>query len=281
MSIEFLPDGYLVPRTRTPEAIKLGILDGDFTLTDNFFGTNQDFAYSGNWLNSSTNYVVKDTDSKDSIENTISQFSLFNPNHNSINENFATTLVTPSFAPSTETLTDSEPSLVSDPKNAKLTTKYVNCDLIGGRDYLQSLHDKYHENIHVIGCGSFYKDIIMSRVPLNDVEDFKGLKIYSTNSLAIEYFRHVGAIPINVPESEVFSALRKGVINAVDSSSLSNNWVSGLKKFNEFKKYQSFGPRPTLQFSISESLWTGLLDEEKTGLENWFNDMLVDLNDQT
>ena len=48
----------------------------------------------------------------------------------------------------------------------------------GGKEILQKLYDKYAGgNIHVIGCGPYAKEALVSKVPINGVADLEGVKI--------------------------------------------------------------------------------------------------------
>jgi len=57
--------------------------------------------------------------------------------------------------------------------------------------------------------------VIMSKAPVNSLADLKGRKIRSAGSIWDRYITAVGATPVNVPSSEQYEALNRGVVEAV------------------------------------------------------------------
>ncbi|MGY9056753.1 MAG: C4-dicarboxylate ABC transporter substrate-binding protein, partial [Alphaproteobacteria bacterium] len=52
------------------------------------------------------------------------------------------------------------------------------CRFGGGTQVLQKLHDKHFRGkIHVVGCGPFSKEALVSTKPIRTVAEFKGVKI--------------------------------------------------------------------------------------------------------
>ncbi len=84
------------------------------------------------------------------------------------------------------------------------------CRFGGGRDILQKIYDKFTGGkIHVVGCGPFSKEALVSTKPIKTVADFKGVKIRSPEGMAAEVFRKVGASPTQIPFPETFTAVEK------------------------------------------------------------------------
>ena len=54
------------------------------------------------------------------------------------------------------------------------------CQYGGGKEILQKLYDKYtNGQIHVVGCGPYAREALVSSIPINAVDDLKGVKIRS------------------------------------------------------------------------------------------------------
>ncbi|MEQ8814098.1 MAG: TRAP transporter substrate-binding protein [Thalassobaculum sp.] len=141
----------------------------------------------------------------------------------------------------------------------------------GGKEVLQKLYDKYGGgNIHVVGCGPYAKEALVSKVPIKTVEDFKGVKIRSPEGLAAEVFKRAGASPVSLPFSEVYTSLEKGIVDAADASAYVNNDASGMHKVALYPLYPGIHSMAILQFVVNKDVWTKLTDAERTILETWY-----------
>lgn len=141
----------------------------------------------------------------------------------------------------------------------------------GGKEILQKLYDKYGGgNIHVVGCGPYAKEALVSKVPIKTVEDFKGVKIRSPEGLAAEVFKRAGASPVSLPFSEVYTSLEKGIVDAADASAYVNNDASGMHKVALYPLYPGIHSMAILQFVVNKDVWTKLTDAERTILETWY-----------
>ncbi len=145
------------------------------------------------------------------------------------------------------------------------------CQEGGGKEVLQKLYDAHADgNIHVVGCGPYSKEALVSKVPINTLADFKGVKIRSPEGLAAEVFRRVGASPVSLPFSEVYTALEKGVVDAADASAFVNNEASGMHKIAKYPLYPGIHSMAVLQFVVNKDVWNGLSDSERAVLESWY-----------
>jgi TRAP-type mannitol/chloroaromatic compound transport system substrate-binding protein len=142
----------------------------------------------------------------------------------------------------------------------------------GGKEVLQKLYDKYAKgNIHVIGCGPYAKEALVAKKEITTVDGLKGVKIRSPEGLAAEVFKRVGAAPVSLPFSEVYTALEKGLIDAADASALVNNEASGMHKIAKFPIYPGIHSMAVLQFVMNKDVWNKLSDQDKTLLEVWYS----------
>ena len=142
----------------------------------------------------------------------------------------------------------------------------------GGKEILQKLYDKYSKGkIHVIGCGPYAKEALVAKSKITTVDGLKGVKIRSPEGLAAEVFKRVGAAPVSLPFSEVYTALEKGLIDAADASALVNNEAHGMHKIAKYPIYPGIHSMAVLQFIVNKSVWNKLSDGEKTALEIWYS----------
>jgi TRAP-type mannitol/chloroaromatic compound transport system substrate-binding protein len=142
----------------------------------------------------------------------------------------------------------------------------------GGKEILQKLYDKYTKGqVHVIGCGPYAKEALVSKAEITTVDGLKGVKIRSPEGLAAEVFKRVGAAPVSLPFSEVYTALEKGLIDAADASAFVNNEASGMHKIAKFPIYPGIHSMAVLQFIVNKDVWNKLSDQDKSLLEVWYS----------
>ena len=145
------------------------------------------------------------------------------------------------------------------------------CNHGGGKEILQKAFDKFTGGkVHVVGCGPYAKEALVSTVPINTVADMKGVKIRSPEGLAAEVFKRAGAAPVSLPFSEVYTALEKKLIDAADASALVNNEASGMHKVAKYPIYPGIHSMAVLQFVVNKDVWDSLGKEGQTALEVWY-----------
>lgn len=146
------------------------------------------------------------------------------------------------------------------------------CMHAGGKEILQKLYDEHADGkIHVVGCGPYAKEALVSTIPIKGVDDLQGVKIRSPEGLASEVFRRAGASPVSLPFSEVYTALEKKLVDAADASALVNNDASGMQKVGKYPIYPGIHSMAVLQFVLNKDLWDSLSKEEQTALEVWYS----------
>lgn len=145
----------------------------------------------------------------------------------------------------------------------------------GGEELYNELVEPY--GAHLISAATFTLESIPSTVPIETLEDFQGLKIRAPQGMVYNIFERVGATPVNLPGSEVYTGLEKGVIDAADSTVLSNNDAQGLHAFAPYPLYPGFHSMPMIAVSLNKDIWDGLPDDLKTTLETAFDAMSYDL----
>ncbi|MEM1048411.1 MAG: TRAP transporter substrate-binding protein [Pseudomonadota bacterium] len=148
----------------------------------------------------------------------------------------------------------------------------------GGKEILQKALDKYADNgVHVVGCGPYAKEALVSKVEIRKVADFDGVKIRSPEGLAAEVFKRAGATPVALPFSEVYTSLEKGIVDAADASSYVNNDSKGMNKVAPYPIYPGIHSMAVLQFIVNKDTWNNLSDAERTILEVWYLAAYTDL----
>jgi len=107
-----------------------------------------------------------------------------------------------------------------------------------------------------------FKQLTNSKRALIRPEDAKGLKFRVMSSkVLIEQFKALGAIPVVLPFSEVYSALQQGVVDGQENT-ISNIYT---KKFYEVQKYMTISNHGYLGYMVvmSKKFWNKLPNDMK------------------
>ncbi|MHB0777685.1 TRAP transporter substrate-binding protein [Halomonas sp. WWR20] len=145
----------------------------------------------------------------------------------------------------------------------------------GGEELYNELTEPY--GAHLIAAGTFPLESIPSTQPIESIADFQGLKIRAPQGMVYNIFERIGATPVNLPGSEVYTGLEKGVIDAADSTVLSNNDAMGLHSFAPYPLYPGFHSMPMIAVSINKDIWDGLPEDLQVTLKTAFDRMAYDL----
>lgn len=129
-------------------------------------------------------------------------------------------------------------------------------DLGGGNELMEELYAPY--GVQFIGASATGVESLVSKKPLNSVADLKNLKLRTPEGLVQAVFVAAGAIPINLPGSDVYEALSKGMIDASDYSVFSTNDQDGLNKIAKHPVYPGFHSLPTLEVCMNKAKYDSM-----------------------
>ncbi len=116
-----------------------------------------------------------------------------------------------------------------------------------------------------------FKQLTDSKRPLIKPSDCKGLKFRVMSSkVLIEQFKALGAIPVVLPFSEVYSALQQGVVDGQENT-ISNIYT---KKFYEVQRYMTMTNHGYLGYMvvISKRFWNRLPNDMKNVMREAIKD---------
>lgn len=145
----------------------------------------------------------------------------------------------------------------------------------GGNELLTELYKPY--GIQFVGASSTGVESLVSKVPLNGVEDLKGLKLRAPEGLIQAVFAAAGAAPVNLPGSEVFTGLSKGVIDAADYTVFSTNHKNGLNDVAPHPVQPGFHSLPLIDVSISQRKWDALPKDLQDALRQSVKDFAINI----
>ncbi|MGC3873167.1 TRAP transporter substrate-binding protein [Halomonas sp. GXIMD04776] len=141
----------------------------------------------------------------------------------------------------------------------------------GGEELYNELVEPY--GLHLIGAAATGLEALPSKRPIRTVDDLKGLKLRAPEGMVYNIFEKAGATPVNLPGSEVYTALEKGVIDAADYTVFATNYKQGLYEFAPYPNYPGFHSLPMVAVSLNKEIWDSLPDDLKSMLESTVDDM--------
>lgn len=134
-----------------------------------------------------------------------------------------------------------------------------------GLDAAQELYNAY--GMQLIGWSVYGQESLSSSKPLRGFEDLKGWKFRSPPGLETEIFQGLGASPIVMDFTEIFTALETGIIDGADASGLNNNVGLGLYDLVEHATYPGFHSMPSDHLACNKAVWDGLSESHRRIIE--------------
>ncbi|WP_183385243.1 TRAP transporter substrate-binding protein [Halomonas stenophila] len=145
----------------------------------------------------------------------------------------------------------------------------------GGEALYNKLVEPY--GLHLIGAAATGLESLPSTKPIRSVEDMQGLKLRAPEGMVYNIFEAAGATPVNLPGSEVYTGLEKGVIDAADYTVFATNQSQGLHEFAPYPLYPGFHSLPMVSVSLNKEIWDGLPADLKAILETSVDDLAYEM----
>ena len=131
-------------------------------------------------------------------------------------------------------------------------------------DGYAAAQELYNEqNMQLIGWSIYGQESLSSSAPIRGFEDLKGWKFRSPPGLETEIFEELGASPIVMDFTEIFTALETGIIDGADASGLANNVGLGLYDIVKHATYPGFHSMPSDHLACNLDIWNGLSEKHQ------------------
>ena len=144
----------------------------------------------------------------------------------------------------------------------------------GGEDLYNELVNPY--NVHLIGASATGLEAFVSSRPIRGIADLEGLRLRAPEGMVYDIFTRAGASPVNLPGSEVYTSLERGVIDAADYTVFTTNHSLGLHEFAPYPNYPGFHSMPMVSVSINLDIWEDLPADLQAILEQSVDLMAYD-----
>jgi len=129
----------------------------------------------------------------------------------------------------------------------------------GGEEAANELYNEF--GMQLIGWWIYGQESLASSKPLAGPEDLKDWKFRSPPGLETEIFASMGASPVVMDFTEIFTALETGIIDGADASGLANNVGLGLYDLTEHATYPGFHSMPSDHLAIRKDAWDALPED--------------------
>jgi len=104
------------------------------------------------------------------------------------------------------------------PRIGVVELPYLSKDAQHATRIMRALFEKYladdFKNVKMIAYWAVDSHAIQSVKPIKSIEDLKGKKIRSPSSVQSDVVKALGAVPVNMPITNVYTSLERGVIDA-------------------------------------------------------------------
>ncbi|GIT92328.1 hypothetical protein JANAI62_27860 [Jannaschia pagri] len=131
----------------------------------------------------------------------------------------------------------------------------------GGREAAQELYNTY--GMELIGWIVYGQESFASTRPIAGIEDLKDWKFRSPPGMETKIFEKLGASPIVMDFTEIFTALETGIIDGADASGLANNVGLGLYDIAKFANFPGFHSMPSDHLACNKAVWDAMPEHHK------------------
>jgi TRAP-type mannitol/chloroaromatic compound transport system substrate-binding protein len=131
----------------------------------------------------------------------------------------------------------------------------------GGLEAAQQLYNKY--GMQLIGWWVYGQESLASTKPIEGIKDLKDWKFRSPPGLETEIFASLGAKPVVMDFTEIFTALETGIIDGADASGIANNVGLGLYDIAKYTNFPGFHSMPSDHLACNKAKWDAMPDYQR------------------
>lgn len=131
----------------------------------------------------------------------------------------------------------------------------------GGREAAQKLYNKF--DMEPVGWWVYGQESLSSSKPIPGPAALKDFKFRSPPGLETKIFENLGAKPIVMDFTEIFTALETGIIDGADASGLANNVGLGLYDLVKHATYPGFHSMPMDHLACNKARWDAMPEHHR------------------
>lgn len=145
----------------------------------------------------------------------------------------------------------------------------------GGKEAINELYAPF--NMTYIGAHLGAQESLSSIRPLRGIEDLKNFKFRSPPGMESEIFASLGAKPVVMDFTEIFTALESKIIDGADAASISVNRGLGLYDIAKHTTYPGFHSMSSDHLACRTDAWEGLTERQQKIITVAHKNMAMDL----
>ena len=123
----------------------------------------------------------------------------------------------------------------------------------GGMEAAQQLYNKY--DMQLVGWIVYGQESFASTKPIAGISDLKDWKFRSPPGMETKIFDTLGAKPVVMDFTEIFTALESGIIDGADASGIANNVGLGLYDIAKYTNFPGFHSMPSDHIACNKAVW--------------------------
>jgi TRAP-type mannitol/chloroaromatic compound transport system substrate-binding protein len=135
----------------------------------------------------------------------------------------------------------------------------------GGREKINELYAPF--GMTFIGAHVGGQESLNSTRPIRGIEDLKDFKFRSPPGMESEIFASLGAKPVVMDFTEVFTALESGIVDGADASTLAVNTSIGVYDVAKHTTFPGFHSMSSDQLACRTDIWDAIPDDQKKIIE--------------
>jgi len=143
----------------------------------------------------------------------------------------------------------------------------------GGREAAQKLYNRY--DMQLVGWIVYGQESFASTKPIAGIADLKDWKFRSPPGMETKIFEKLGAKPIVMDFTEIFTALETGIIDGADASGLANNVGLGLYDIAKYANFPGFHSMPSDHIACNKAVWDGMPSHHRMIMETAISDIAL------
>lgn len=145
----------------------------------------------------------------------------------------------------------------------------------GGREAINELYNA--NGMEFVGAYLGGQESMNSTAPIAGIEDLKGWKFRSPPGMESEIFAELGATPVVMDFTEIFTALETGIIDGADASTLANNVGLGIYDIAKHTTFPGFHSMSSDHLACNKTVWDGLEPAQQAILHSAMDSLAMNL----
>ena len=144
----------------------------------------------------------------------------------------------------------------------------------GGREAINELYAPY--NMHFIGAHVGGQESLNSTKPLPGIAALKNFKFRSPPGMQTEIFQSLGAKPVVMDFTEIFTALETGIVDGADASTLAVNTSLGIYDIAKHTTFPGFHSMSSDQLACRQDAWDAMTPGQQRIMETAHKKLMTD-----